>query len=115
MDRSHPGFAVLAVQAAIRDIVIHRQLPQSIDFSLQAFQEPARMRSVHLRMVKLERNRKDVSKELLPVPAPDQEGVVIDPAVHADGPVKFRFHNGRGADHHTVGGQIPVLTALRRL
>ena len=39
------------------------------------------MSPVHLGMVKLERNRKVIPEETLPIFAPEQEGIIIDAAI----------------------------------
>ena len=46
--------------------------------------------------------------------APDEEWVVENAAVHADGAVDLGIHDGGGADDHAVG-QVVVFAALCRL
>ena len=73
------------------------------------------MCAVHLGVVELERDGKIVPEQLLPVPAPDQKGIVENTAVHSYGTVDFGVDDGRGADDHAGFGQIPVLTAFCHL
>jgi len=65
--------------------------------------------AVHLGVVELERNGQSRFQEAFAVAAPDDEGVVEDAAVHADGAVNIILRQGRCADYHTVG-DVVVLT-----
>ena len=73
------------------------------------------MGAVHLGVMELERNRQQIPKQLLSVPAPDHEGVIENTAVHAHRTIDLRIYNGGCTDHHTCFGQISVLTGLRYL
>ena len=72
------------------------------------------MRAVHLGMVELERQLQRCSEKPLAVFSSDEEGVVENATVHADGSVDLGVHNGGGADHHAVG-QVVVFAGFRRL
>ena len=96
-------------------LVQTERLCQCVDFLLQILQKSAGMGAVHLGVMELEGNRQFVAEPLLPVSAPEQEGVVIDTAVHAYHAVNFRIHNGGGTDDHAVFRQIPVGAGFRHL
>ena len=49
------------------------------------------------------------------VPPPNEERVVEDAAVHAYGSIYLCINNGRCANHHTIIGQIQILTLCRCL
>ena len=72
------------------------------------------MCAVHLGVVKLEREFQRRPEKTFLIFAPDEEWIVENAAVHADGTVKLGIHDGGGTDDHTVG-EIMVLAALRRL
>ena len=72
------------------------------------------MGAVHLRMVKLKGDGHAAAEELFPVPAPDEERIVVYAAVHAHRPVDLRVQDGRCADDHAVLRQVPVDAGLRR-
>src|SRR5699024_6366751 len=76
-------------------------------------QKSARMRAVHLRVMKLKRKRQVIPKPFLSISAPDDKRIVENAAVHSDSSVDFRIDNSRSADDHTVFGQVSVLTACR--
>ena len=77
---------------------------QSIDFRLQILQESARMGTIHLGVVKLERNRQFISEPFLSVFPPEKEWIVENAAVHTHHTIDFRFHDSRSADDHAVFG-----------
>ena len=62
------------------------------------------MCAVHLRVMELEREGQVIPQPFLFVSAPDNERIIENAAVHADGSVDFRVDNGGCADDHTVFG-----------
>lgn len=60
-----------------------------IDFVLQVGEKPAGMGSVHLRVVKLERERQKISKKLFSVSSPNNKRIVEYAAVHTDSTVNL--------------------------
>ena len=69
-----------------------------MDFGLQVFQESGGLTSVHLRMMKLERDGKRGLEPAVPVSAPGEEGIVVDAAVLVDDAVEFGAHHCRRSD-----------------
>ena len=88
---------------------------QTIYFILQICQKSARMCTIHLRMMKLERQGQVISEPFLSISAPDEKRIIENSTVHTDSPVDLRIDNSRCSDHHTVCGQISVPTACRNL
>ena len=82
---------------------------QKVDFFLEIGQKSAGVGTVHLSVVELEGEGQGVPEQLLFIPAPDQEGIVENAAVHAYSTVNLGVDDGRGADDHTGFGQIPIL------
>ena len=72
------------------------------------------MCAVHLGVVKLERELQRRPEKSFLIFVPDEEWIVENAAVHADGPVDFGIHDGGGADDHAVR-QVVIFTALCRL
>ena len=62
-------------------------------------------------MVKLEGERQCGPKNPLSIASPEEEGIVENAAVHADGSVDLGLYNGGGTDHHTVR-QVVILAVL---
>ena len=58
------------------------------------------MCAVHLGVVKLERQLQRRPEKSFLIFAPDEEWIVENAAVHADGPVDFGIHNGGCPDNH---------------
>ena len=70
------------------------------------------MCAIHLGVVELERQFQRRPEKSLMIFAPDDEWIVKNTAVHADGAVDLGIHDGGGADDHAVG-QIVIFTAFR--
>ena len=69
-----------------------------MDFGLQVFQESGGLATIHLRMMKLERDGERGLEPAAPVSAPGEEGVVVDAAVLVDDAVEFGAHHRRCSD-----------------
>lgn len=61
------------------------------------------MGAVHLRVVKLKRNRQIIPKPPLFIASPNHKRIIENPAVHAHRTVNFRVNNRRSADNYAVG------------
>ena len=70
------------------------------------------MCAVHLSMVELERQLQRRPEKPLMIFAPDDEWIVENAAVHADGAVDLGIHDGGGADDHAAR-QVVIFTAFR--
>ena len=77
-------------------------------------QKPSGVRAVHLGVVELERELQRRPEKSFLIFAPDDEWIVENAAVHADGTVDLGIHDGGGADDHAVG-QVVVFTVFRCL
>ena len=62
------------------------------------------MGAVHLRMVKLERNRQIIPEPSLFIASPNHKRIVENARVHADSAIDFGIDDGRRADDHAVFG-----------
>ena len=73
------------------------------------------MGSVHLRVVELEGDGQFIAEPFLAVSPPDEERIVEDATVHANGSVYLRINNGRRAYHDTIIGENFVLACCSNL
>ena len=88
---------------------------QTIYFILQICQKSARMCAIHLRMMKLKRQRQIIPEPLFSISAPDDKRIVENSTVHTDSPINLRIDNSGCPNHHTVCGQIPDPAACSNL
>lgn len=90
------------------------QLFQIFHFCLQKFQEPRGVVSVHLRVVKLHGDGEQVFDELLLVPSPHEEGVVVNARIEVDGTIDFRADDGGSPDDIVLLAKVVALARLLR-
>lgn len=63
----------------------------------------------------MERDGEFISEKLLPVSAPNHEWIVENATIHTYSAVNLGINDGRCANHHTIIGQIQILTLCRYL
>ena len=73
------------------------------------------MSTVHLRVVELEGYWQLIAKPFLSVSPPHEERVVEYSTGHAYGSIYLCINNSRRTNHHTIIGQIQILTFCRYL
>ena len=85
------------------------------DLLLQPLQKFCGGDAVHLGVVELKGHRQGGAQPLLPVLAPDEEGVVVAPGVDIHRAVDLVPRQGRGADDHILLAQLKAFPALTDL
>ena len=73
------------------------------------------MGTIHLGMMELKGDGQLVAEPFLSVTSPDEERIVEDATVHANGSVYLRINNGRRAYHDTIIGENFVLACCSNL
>ena len=73
---------------------------------LQIIQKGGGLGSVHLAMVKLERNGQPGFEQSTPVLAPNQKGIIVYSSVDIDGPVQLTAWEGGSPYHHALIAEV---------